>query len=250
MKITIHFSVYKHQNSILFDVKDVANEIRRNNIDLEVNIGVQITFGQIDSFMNQLLLSLNINPAYKRRTHNIAYGGTVKNDDPSELAISGITYYFDTDTSYIFTYRSVKGINFSTFPKHNTYDIIDIRRRTIYIDATIDDFRHGIAIAHTSDCDFLINTQCEIIFFPRTWYGTQYLSEQKPKFTRNEKGIYVETAYVDRSAPGKETDFQGPYVIGEYTEEQIKEGCQSPIYPYIGKPYEEGRYMFLDGALY
>lgn len=250
MKITIHFSVYKHQNSILFDVKDVANEIRRNNIDLEVNIGVQITFGQIDSFMNQLLLSLNINPADKRRTHNIAYGGTVKNDDPSELAISGITYYFDTDTSYIFTYRSVKGINFSTFPKHNTYDIIDIRRRTIYIDATIDDFRHGIAIAHTRDCDFLINTQCEIIFFPRTWYGTYYLSEQKPKFTRNEKGIYVETAYVDKSAPGKDTDFQGPYVIGEYTEEQIKEGCQSPIYPYIGRPYEEGRHMFLDGVFY
>ena len=159
MKITIHFSVYKHQNSILFNVKDVANEIRRNNIDLEVNIGLQVTFGQIDSFMNRLLLSLNINPADKRRTHNIVYGGTVKNDDFLELAISGITYYFDTDTSYVFTFRNVKGINFSTFPRHNTYDIIDIRHRTIYINARIDDFRHGIAIAHTHECDFLINTQ-------------------------------------------------------------------------------------------
>ncbi len=250
MEVIIHFSVYKHQNSILFDVKDVINEIHRNNIDLEVNISEEVTFKQIESFMDQLLLSLNINLEDKRRTNNIVYVGTVKTHDSLELAIRGITYYFDTDTSYVFTYGSVKGINFSTFPKHNTYDIIDVRRRAIYTDARIDDFRHGIAIAHTRECDFLINTQCEIIFFPRTWYGTQYLSEQEPRFTRNEKGFYVESAYVDRSAPGKDTDFQGPYVIGEYTEEQIKKDAQSPIYPYIGKPYEEGRHMFIDGIFY
>lgn len=124
MKVVIHFSVYRHQNSILFDVKDVANEIRRNNrrnnIDLEVNIGDQVTFGQIDSFMNQLLLSLNINPEDKKRTNNIAYGGTVKTNDSLDLAIRRITYYFDTDTTYIymFTFRKVKGIDFSTFSKH------------------------------------------------------------------------------------------------------------------------------------
>lgn len=254
MKVTIHFSVYEHHNSILFNVKDVANEIRgqsekhRNNIDLEVNIGNQVTYGQIDSFMNQLLISLNINPENKRRTNNIAFGETVKTNDSLELAIRGITYYFDTDTtSYL---KSVKGIDFSTFPKYNRYDIIDVKHKDIYTDAKIDDFRHGIAIAHTTECDFLINSQCEIIFFPRTWYGTLYLSEQKPRFNRNEKGNYVETAYIDRSAPGKDTYFQGPYVIGEYSEEQIKKEAQAPIYPYIGKPYEYGRYMFLNGAFY
>lgn len=231
MKITIHFSVYKHQNSILFNVKDVVNEIRNNNFDIEVNIGDQITFGKIDSFMNQLLLSLNINPEYKRRTNNVIFGGTVKTNDSLELAIRGITYYFDADTTYMFTLRSVKGIDFSTFPKHNIYDIISIKYKEIYTDAQIDDFRNGIAIAHTTECDFLINTQCEIIFFPKTWYGTEYLSEQKPRFTRNEKGVYIETAYIDRSAPGKDTDFQGPYVICEYSEEQIKKEAKSPIYP-------------------
>lgn len=108
MKVVIHFSVYRYQKSILFDVKDVANEIHRNNIDLEVNIGDKVTFGQIDSFMNQLLLSLNINPEDKKRTNNIAYGGTVKTNDSLDLTIRGITYYFDTDTTYMFTFRDVK----------------------------------------------------------------------------------------------------------------------------------------------
>lgn len=250
MKVTIHFSVYKHQKSILFDVKDVVKEIRRNNVDLEVNIGEKVTFGQIDFFMNQLLLSLNINIGDKRQTNYTPFGGTAEANDSLELAIRGITYYFNTDATYMFIFRSVKGIDFSTFPKHNRYDIIDVKHRNIYDYAIIGDFRHGIAIAHTTECDFLINSQCEIIFFPRTWYGTQYLSEQQPRFTRNERGFYVETAYIDRSAPGKDTNFQGPYVIGEYSEEQIKEEAQSPIYPYIGKPYEEGRHMFLNGAFY
>ena len=245
MNVVIHFSIFKYQNSILFDIKEVANEIHRNNINIEVNIGNQVTFGQIDSFMNRLLLSLNI-----KQENNISFGGTVKTDDSLELAIRGITYCFNTDTTYMFICRGVKGIDFSTFPKHNRYDIIDIKYGEIYAYAKIDDFRHGIAIAHTTDCDFLINTQCEIIFFPRTYYGTQYLSEQKPTFTINEKGNYVESAYLDRSAPGKDTDFQGPYVIDEYTEEQIKKDAKSPIYPYIGKPYEEGRYMLLNGAFY
>lgn len=123
MKVTIHFSVYVHHNSFLFNVKDVANEIRgqfekhRNNIDLEVNIGNQVTYGQIDSFMDQLLLSLDINPEDKRRTNNIAFGETVKNNDSLELAIRGITYYFDTDAIYS-DLKSVKGIDFSTFPKY------------------------------------------------------------------------------------------------------------------------------------
>ena len=100
MKVTIHFSVYEHHNSILFNVKDVANEIRgqsekhRNNIDLEVNIGNQVTYGQIDSFMNQLLISLNINPENKRRTNNIAFGETVKTTCSSK--------------KYIFSFHSKK----------------------------------------------------------------------------------------------------------------------------------------------
>ena len=191
-----------------------------------------------------------INIGDKRQTNYTPFGGTAEANDSLELAIRGITYYFNTDATYMFIFRSVKGIDFSTFPKHNRYDIIDVKHRNIYDYAIIGDFRHGIAIAHTTECDFLINSQCEIIFFPRTWYGTQYLSEQQPRFTRNERGFYVETAYIDRSAPGKDTNFQGPYVIGEYSEEQIKEEAQSPIYPYIGKPYEEGRHMFLNGAFY
>ena len=92
MIVTIHFSVYKHQKSILFDVKDVVKEIRRNNVDLEVKIGEKVTFGQIDFFMNQLLLSLNINIGDKRQTNYTPFGGTAEANDSLELAIRGITY--------------------------------------------------------------------------------------------------------------------------------------------------------------
>jgi len=57
-------------------------------------------------------------------------------------------------------------IDFDTFESNDIYVLISVGKyppRIHYYTARVEHFRQGIAIAHTQNCNYLINTHCEIL---------------------------------------------------------------------------------------
>ena len=133
-------------------------------------------------------------------------------------------------------------IDFKNFASGDTY-VLSYRDR--YLTATIGHFRHGVAIARTDECDYLINTKCEVLYC-KEQVIYRISGEHIQRSLKGFKIMYEE----DVSAPGKDSD---NWQKREYYMSEDSLTSKYKIEPSLIEndlPYERGKIIQFGNSFY
>lgn len=145
-------------------------------------------------------------------------------------------------------------IDFDTFESDDIYVLISVGKyppRIHYYTARVEHFRQGIAIAHTQNCNYLINTHCEILRTNAINTPRHIANVQVQRALNGFKVSWEEEC----SAPGKDFDWQDKetYITEDSLLTLAQQSDNPSIYPSCNKegiPYERGKCIKYGNKIY